>query len=117
MAKNSLYIYLARFDKKGMEVIVSIPNSEKVYPTRVKDIKTLCLPPSLEAMIAARARDNKMTHELYAESSESLDGLQRSLNKRGYSNLPAHQFSGIIHPAKVNRSALVTKSSTMLRSD
>lgn len=117
MAKSNLYIYLARLDKKGMEVIASISNSETVYPTKIKDIKALCLPPNLEAMITNRTQNNKMTHELYAESSESLFALQKSLSKRGYSHLPTHQFSRVIELANINKSTLVTKSNTMLRSD
>lgn len=115
MEKNRLYIYLARLDKKGIEVLAGFPYTRKVYPTRVPDINALGLSPAVSSGLSAKARENRMTHEMYAESAASYDSLKKSLADRGYKNLPIHQFAGHLGPTRVNDSALVTKKSTMLR--
>lgn len=115
MERNRLYVYLARLDKTGVEVVAGFPYSRKVYPTRITDVSALMLPPAISAGVSAKARDKKMTHEVYAESAPSYQALKESLADRGYKNLPMHQFTGYMGKATVNDSALVTKKSTMLR--
>lgn len=115
MEKNKLYIYLARLDRKGMEVIAAIPHQKKVYPTRVKDIRALGLNPETASVVHSKAHAKRMTHEVFCESASSYEGLKDSLRERGYKNLPTHQFTGYSKPSSVNDSALVTKDSTMLR--
>lgn len=115
MAKNKLYLYLARLDRRGIEVVAAFPYPNKVYQTRVKDVPSLCLPPDLASSVSKAASDNRMTHELYAESSESMESLKDALRKRGYSNLPTHQFNGNSRAARVNEAALVTKDSVMVQ--
>lgn len=115
MEKNKLYIYLAKLDRKGMEVIAAIPHRTKVYPTRVKDISSLGLNPEVANFIHSKAAAKRMTHEVFCESASSYEGLKDSLKERGYKNLPTHQFTGYSKPSSVNDSALVTKDSTMLR--
>ena len=115
MGKNNLYIYLARLDKKGIKVISAFPFAKKAHPTRVSSIVELNLSPELSGRISKEAYDNRMSHELYAESAESFNELKASLEKRGYSSLPMQQFTGYINSASVNAKALVTQSSTMLR--
>jgi hypothetical protein len=112
---SSLYVYLARLDKKGMKVIGSIPFGQKVYATKVSDIEKLNLKPELSAKIAKEAYENRMMYELYLESADSFEDLKGSLRKRGYSSLPMSQFTGFESATSVNKNALVTISSTMLR--
>ena len=113
--KNKLYIYLARLDKKGIEVVAGFSHSDKVYATRIRDASLLGMEPSVERKIAAAASEKKMTHELYAETALSFEDLKASLRKRGYSNLPMGQFAGYTKPTKVDKRFLETKSSTMLQ--
>lgn len=115
MKKNKLYIYLARLDKRGIEVITGFPFQKKVYPTRVRDIASLGMSPEVYMSVSSKASEKRMTHELYLESASSYEELKRSLSERGYDNLPIHQFSGYTRPTPINESALVTKNSTMIQ--
>jgi hypothetical protein len=115
MKKSNLYIYLARLDRKGMKVVAAFPSAQKVHPTRVNDISSLNLSPELSGKISKEAYENRMSHEVYAESAESFNDLKASLERRGYSSLPTQQFTGYTNYSSVNDKVLVTKSSTMLR--
>jgi len=100
--KNRLYLYLARLDRKGIEVVAGFPYSKKVYPTRV-------------GKVAAALAEKRMTHELYAESASSFEELKESLRSRGYSSLPMQQFTGYTKPTTVDERSLVTRASTMVQ--
>jgi len=113
--KNRLYIYLARLDKKGIEVVTAFESPTKVYPTRIREIAKLGLEKNVAALVISEYSKKKMTHEIYAESAESFDGLRKSLGKRGYHNLPLNQFTGPSSRTKINKEALVTERSTMTR--
>lgn len=115
MNRNSLYIYLARRDKKGIKVISGFNFEGKAYAARVEDISRLGLSPQVSAKVAKEAYDNRMEYELFVESAESFEDLKSSLRGRGYSNLPLQQFTGYIGATSVNKNALVTVKSTMLR--
>lgn len=115
MQKNRLFIYLARLDKGGVDVVASFAYGKKVYPTRVRDIKSLGLSPETATVVSKKAHEMRMTHEAFCESASSYNELVESLGKRGYKNLPTHQFTGHSRHSRVNESALVTKDSTMLR--
>jgi len=112
--KNKLYIYLAKLDKKGIEVITSFPYTTKVFPTRARDIASLNMNREVSAKVNNMVTEYKMSHELFLESAESFEKLKISLRKRGYSNLPSHQFSGTIKNTTINEKALITKNSIML---
>jgi hypothetical protein len=114
-AKNNLYLYLARLDKKGIKTLCSFAYPNKVYPTRINDLKELNMRPEVSSKISKEADENRMQYELYAESAASFDDLKKSLRGRGYSNLPMQQFTGYTHPTMINKSALITEESTMLR--
>lgn len=115
MEKNKLYIYLARLDRNGVEVLSVSPYKDKVYPSRVRDISALGLSPVVQSVVSSRAAENKMTHEVFIESAKSYEDLKKSLVARGYNNVPRHQFAGCTRPTPVNRSMLVTKESIMIR--
>lgn len=115
MEKNKLYIYLAGLDRKGIEVAAVIPYGKKVYPTRVRAVSDLGLSPDTAGVVASMAAAKRMTHEVFCESAPSYNSLIKSLEARGYRNLPMHQFTGHTGRPIVNESALVTKDSTMLR--
>lgn len=113
--KNKLYIYLARLDKKGMEVLAGFPYGKKVYATRIKDVSSLGMEPSSAHKISSSAHEKRMTHEIYAETAASFEDLKASLRERGYSNLPMGQFAGYTRPTRVDDRSLVTKDSTMVQ--
>lgn len=115
MSRNSLYIYLARRDKRGIKVISGFNFKGKAYATRVEDISRLGLSPQVAGLVSKEAYENRMDYELFIESAESFDDLKISLQNRGYSNLPLQQFTGYIGPTNINTNALVTKKSTMIR--
>jgi hypothetical protein len=113
--KNRLYIYLARLDRKGIEVVAGFPYGKKVYPTRVRDVASLGMSPTAAHKVSAALAEKRMTHELYAESAGSFEELKKSLRERGYSSLPMQQFTGYTKPTTVDDRSLVTKSSTMVQ--
>lgn len=115
MSRNSLYIYLARRDKKGIKVVSGFNFEGKAYAMRVEDISRLGLSPKVSALVSKEAYENRMDYELFIESAESFDDLRTSLQNRGYSNLPLQQFTGYIGPTSINKNALVTAKSTMMR--
>jgi hypothetical protein len=115
VTSDSLYIYLARLDKKGVEMIAAFPHKSRVFPSKVADISSLGLERRLYGRVQSEFAKRKMTHELYVESASSFDNLLTSLSKRGYTNLPTHQFTGNVLPSKINQDSLVTAESTMLR--
>ena len=115
MITNSLYLYLARRDKKGIKVVSGFGFKGKAYAARVEDISRLGLNPQVSATVAREAYENRMEYELFVESAESFDDLRISLQNRGYSNLPLQQFTGYVGPTSINKNALVTTKSTMLR--
>lgn len=112
---NSLYIYLARLDKKGIEVVAAFGHGSKVYPTRVRDPQSLGLDRVLASRVAAEYNQNRMTHELFVESAKSFEELKKSLTSRGYIHLPMHQFTGHVPSSRINEAELVTSKSGMLR--
>lgn len=113
--KNKLFIYLARLDRKGIEVIACIPFAKEIYPTRVTDPNRLSSDPDLKSLILSKINKNKMTHEIYAETAHSLNDLKTSLSARGYSNLPTHQFTGHSKPNNIDIKQLKTKNSVMIQ--
>lgn len=113
--KNSLYIYLARLDKKGIKVLTAFEYAQKVYPTKITDISELNLNTQMSNLITKETYENRMQYVLYAESAPTFNDLKSSLKNRGYTNLPLQQFAGYISPTSVNEKALVTNSSTMLK--
>jgi len=115
MAKNKLYLYLARRDKKGMEIVAAFPFSKKAFPTRIEDLSKMNLAPEVVAKVLPKVTAKRMTHELYAESAGSYQELRESLRLRGYTSLPTHQFTGHTGFTKVNESSLITKESTMVQ--
>lgn len=115
MSRNSLYIYLARRDKKGIKVVSGFDFDGRVYATRVQDISRLGLSPQVSGQVAREAYENRMEYELFVESAESFDELRASLAGRGYSQLPLQQFTGYIGSTSINTNALVTGKSTMIR--
>jgi len=115
VTKNKLYLYLARLDKKGIKVLASFPYAHKVYPTRVADVSSLGLSGEVLHCVSSESKENRMTHELYAESSSSFDQLKKSLSSRGYSHLPIQQLSAQMGSSHINAAKLTTVESTMIR--
>lgn len=113
--KNNLYIYLARLDKKGIKVLTAFEYSKKIYPTKIRDVKELNLKSELDSFISKQFHENRMHYELYLETADSFNNLRSSLSKRGYSNLPLHQFTNYILPSAINDKNLISDSFTMLK--
>lgn len=91
MAKQKLYLYLARRDRKGIMLLSTFPAPKDVRPTRVADINSLNLPPKLTKEITETVHENRMLYEPWIESANSFGDLKNSLKKRGYRNLPLNQ--------------------------
>jgi hypothetical protein len=89
MKKEKTYLYLAKRDKKGFELISSF-QGDSVDRTRIHNIDELHLPISLSNAIKKTVYDNRFQWELWIESAESFHVLKEKLTKRGYKNVPSH---------------------------
>jgi hypothetical protein len=87
-----LYLYLARRDKTDIRVLTVF--SSTTMPagknSRIRKISDLNLPESLRAKIEAEVYSNRMLWELWMESAEDYNVLQKQLTKRGFRNVPHH---------------------------
>jgi len=120
-AKNKIFIYLARRDKRGVKVLLSFATKSKTYPIKIENINKLIelgLSKDLIKKLNTELRENNMLNEMWIESSEEgYEGLKRSLAKRGYRNLPFRETNFYItnNISKINKDALLDTRSTMLR--
>ena len=111
---KKLYLYLARRDKKGMEVL-TVLNGPAVPPTRIKDVTSLGLPRQLMSQLKQSIYDDRMYWEPWIEAADTYADLVQSLRKRGYTNISVtpsvrhmSDISGLQHNIKT---ANVTKHS------
>lgn len=89
MTKEKIYLYMAKRDKKGFNLL-TIFQGEEVHRTRVKNIDDLQLPVSLATHIKKTVYDNRFQWEVWIESAPSFIELNKRLKKRGYQNLVSH---------------------------
>lgn len=81
-----IYIYLARRDKKEIK-IVSVMQGKCIF-TKLNDIQSLRLPPTLEDDLTELAYNHRMMWELCMEGFNSYQELFNSLTKRGFTCIP-----------------------------
>lgn len=93
-----IYLYLARRNKKGIEVLSVLDGSEHTA-VRITDIAMLKLPAKFQSRIQKYVHEHRMHWELWLESADSYAELKERLKSRGYQNVPF--YSGpIIEPDK-----------------
>lgn len=109
-----IYIYLAKRDKKGIKVLTGIKSNQKIYPSKINDLRTLNLKQDVHKKIEKDFLANKMDYQLYVESANSFNDLKSSLRRRGYKNLPMHQITEN-SSSFINNKNLITEKNTMLR--
>jgi len=90
MAAKKLYLYLAKRDKKGFNLLSVFHHGYDFPATRVQDVSSLSLPAHLQTRISKTKHDERMLWELWIEGAESFEDLKQSLKDRGYSNIPVH---------------------------
>lgn len=114
---NNMYVYLARRDRKGVKFLGGFPHANKVYPTKISeaDIPKLSSDQKTSNELVSAIRENRMEYEMIIETAPSFDSLRSSLVKRGYSKIPASQFSTSLRSGSINDKVLVTKESVMTR--
>ena len=83
---KKLYLYLARRDKKGVEIL-TILHGPAVPPTRVADVERLGLPRNLTEQLKQSIHDDRMYWEPWIEAADSYADLVATLKNRGYSNV------------------------------
>jgi|GEM_PF-4247403 len=88
---KKLYLYLARRDKKGVEIL-TILHGPAVPPTRVADVERLGLPRNLTEQLKQSIHDDRMYWEPWIEAADSYADLVATLKNRGYSNVPVTSF-------------------------
>lgn len=91
MKKNfeNLWLYLARRDKKGVQIIAKFLSRE-LDPIKLDNIKRLTLPESWEGKIFTYIEQNKIYWEPWIQTNSDFEDLKKSLRKRGYSDIPAN---------------------------
>lgn len=114
MAK--IFVYLARRDKKGVQLLTTIPGAVS-QPNRLTDIKQLGLPPGAEQEVHGIIHENRMLWEPWFEGAESYADLLAALKSRGYSGLrmyssPLYRNSEL---RKMRSEVKVEKIKTMIR--
>jgi len=82
----TLFIYLARRDKKGVKVITTLMG--ECRPLRLNNIDLLRLPREWKLFITSIIHKNRMYWEPWIESASSFKQLKQKLRSRGYRNLP-----------------------------
>lgn len=87
MNGNRIYLYLARRDKKGCQVVMVLQGLETAA-TRVADIHSLRLPPEVIVELQTIIHDRRMDWEPWVESANSYEDLRQKLTVRGYTMLP-----------------------------
>jgi hypothetical protein len=86
----TLYLYLARRDKKGVKILTEFPASQNFPATRVTDLLSLNLPGTISAQIADAVHEHRMFWEPWLESADNFVDLRDKLRARGYNQLPIH---------------------------
>jgi hypothetical protein len=101
---TKIWLYLARRDKTGMEIL-TVLKGRRQLAVRVKDLLVLNLPPSWYVEIQRKVEEKKMLWEPFVESAADFDTLRENLKKRGYTNLPVNGqplFRWNVKPPEVN---------------
>lgn len=114
--KNTIYVYLAKRDKKGIKVIASFGYNNKCYPTKINfsELSKTQLPARVQQTI--RAEKDILSYEIYIESASSADEFRKSLISRGYRNVPLHQISiSNQNKFKINNNFITTEESLMMK--
>jgi hypothetical protein len=91
MKKNlkTLWLYLAKRDKKGIQILANFL-SRDLSPIRLDDIKRLTLPLSWESKILEYIQQNRIDWEPWVQTEEEFDDLKKNLKARGYSDIPSN---------------------------
>ena len=87
MTSGRVYLYLARRDKRGIQILAVLDGDQRTG--RVSDIKSLGLSPNMLAQVERQVYENRMMWELFVEGAADYISLRNSLYKRGYTGLPA----------------------------
>lgn len=87
MNGNRLYLYLARRDKKGCQIIMVLQGLQ-IPLTRITDINILRLSPDVISELNDIIYSNRMDWEPWVESADTYEELRQKLVSRGYSQLP-----------------------------
>lgn len=86
---KTLWMYLARRDKKGVKIISKF-YSRDIDPIQVNDLKVFNLPSSWYGKIKSYIEENYIYWEPWIQTAETYEDLKDSLKMRGYSELPGN---------------------------
>lgn len=119
MKKNetiTLWLYLARKDKKGIKILAKLMSRE-LYPTVIENVSQLGLPSSWEVKINEYIESQgKIYWDVYIQTAKTFDDLKSNLKKRGYSDIPINGNPMIlILPQFLINVNLFPKQKTMIR--
>ncbi len=112
---ESLYLYLARRDKKGVRLLATL-NGKQSAATRLGDIRTLQLPAAMERELADVIYENRMYWEPWIESAASFKDLKSKLSGRGYKELPIHNRAAVTdHGQPTANTTALPKNNVMVQ--
>lgn len=91
MAKKKTFIYLARRDKKGAQVMLVLSQGTSDFPpTRIVDVKQIGLSEKITNAIQTVVYKHRMKWEPFIACAENYSELKSILTKNGYNNLPLY---------------------------
>ena len=113
-----LYLYLARRDRTGITMISIFETPREVMAIRLEAASRLGLPTHESTGLQKMFDENRMNWEPWIETAEDYEALKRSLEGRGYKNVPvscrpAHSSYAYTDPYVVD--ARFKQTPTMLR--
>jgi hypothetical protein len=86
---NDLYLYLARRDKKSVQILAKFL-STPISTTRINEdnISLIGIPIRILPAIQQEIYDNRMLWQAWLETANSYESFRTRLTKSGYVNIP-----------------------------
>lgn len=105
MESEKIYLYLAKRNKNGIMILMTLGEGI-CLPTRLNDqLYTLGLPNEKLKHIERLVKSNRITSEIWIESAVDYRDLRSKLHKRGYKGMPISDKPAIF-PATIDASAI-----------
>lgn len=100
---EKLYLYLVSRDKKGFKLVTTFPATQQCPPTKITDIAALRMAEETTKAVESIAYEHRMKYDLWIQSAADFKSLKKSLEYRGYSNLPIQMSPLHVQGTKVRK--------------
>lgn len=96
-----IYLYLARRDRQNVRILSTFSGDSSFPHTRVENLKKLNLPKNVESSLSQIIKKDRMLWEPWIEGASKYQSLKKSLEKRGYRNVPNYASNVLFDLAKI----------------